>query len=153
LDSNLSDLILRQQRYFNNQIQRAVPKWQTTMQGALGGIALGHGQSAVLRKLLVKDGLPLKTLGEELQIRPASVGELVRKLEEADLAERRVSAADARIFEIYLTDKGREIAFLVEAERRGIADKCCSGLTEDEKKCFFELSLKLTGALEKLLAE
>jgi DNA-binding MarR family transcriptional regulator len=153
LESNLSDLILRQQRYFNNQVQRAVPKWQTSMKERQSGIALGHGQSAVLRRLLERDGVSLKTLGQSLQIRPASIGELVSKLEESGLTERRISIADGRVSEIFLTDKGRQSAVLVEKERRGIADKCCSGLSEEEKELFYTLSPKLTTELERLISE
>ncbi|HCC01052.1 MAG TPA: hypothetical protein DEP42_07575 [Ruminococcaceae bacterium] len=70
---------------------------------------IGRGQALVLRILSQDDGLPQMMLAEKLDIRPSSLGELVSKLETNGFVERRKNQADKRVYNVFLTVKGREI--------------------------------------------
>ena len=74
--------------------------------GECGG--LHHGQGKLLATLLQQDGCSQRELCGLLQIRPASLSELLDKLERSGAVERRQSPDDRRVSCGYLTDLGRE---------------------------------------------
>lgn len=103
-----------------------------------------RGQGHVLGVLLARDGLSQKELSELLQVRPASLGELVGKLEQSGLVERRINDEDKRVINVYLTDKGRAAISGVVDSRSAMIEPLFAGLTEEEK-------LQLSALLGKLI--
>ena len=81
-----------------------------------------------------------------LQLRPQSVSETLGKLVAAGLVERRQSARDKRIFNIFLTGEGRErVSELIE-DRPDFAALFLSPLSDEEKRRLVELLGKLIGS-------
>ena len=85
--------------------------------GECGG--LHHGQGKLLATLLQQDGCSQRELCGLLQIRPASLSELLDKLERSGAVERRQSPDDRRVSCVYLTDLGRERAALAAVVTAG----------------------------------
>ena len=105
-----------------------------------------RGQARVITMVAMKEGINQKDLAFLLGIRPQTLGELLRRLEERGLVERKKSEADARAIEVYLTDEGRARAQEI-AERRALAAAdLFSVLTDEEKE-------QLEAILDKLAAE
>lgn len=76
-------------------------------------------------------------------------GKLVDKLEEMELLQRVQSPKDRRAYNLYLTDKGKELVNVIWNERKTFEDKVLDVLEEDEKNVFlkslekiFELSMQ-----------
>lgn len=83
-----------------------------------------------------------KELLKTLSITPASLSEIIKKLEKKELIEKKRSTKDKRIYELTLTDKGKNLLKEVrEIERKG----AFSSLTEKEKD-------SLTFILKKLIS-
>ncbi len=149
MDFSVSEKLFEQIRHCMNCVQRGrfqpreEPVWQE----------LGRAQARVLCVLLEADGMPLKELAAQLQIRPASIGELVDKLEQNGYVERRGNENDKRIFNIYLQEKGRSVAEKIINSRQEAVDSWCSGLSEDEKNQLSDLLSKLIASMEKKLSE
>ncbi len=80
-----------------------------------------------------QDGMSQRELAESLDIRSASVSELLTKMEDEELITRRHDPADKRVILIELTDKGHAEANRV-AERRKEANKNLFALLSDEEK-------------------
>ena len=72
-------------------------------------LGLHRGQSMVLKVLGRQDGLTNAALADLLCVRPATITNMVNRLEEAGLVERRPCARDQRMSHIYLTDAGLDI--------------------------------------------
>ena len=108
-----------------------------------------RGQERVLTMISMKEGINQKDLAFLLGIRPQTLGELLQKLEERGMVERRKSEADGRAIEVTLTDKGRERAAEI-AERRALAAAdMFAVLTEEEKEQLSAILDKLGGELDK----
>ena len=108
-----------------------------------------RGQERVLTMVSMKEGINQKDLAFLLGIRPQSAGEMLARLEEHGLIERRKSEADARAIELYLTDAGRTRADEI-AERRAVAAAdMFAVLTEEEKEQLGAILDKLAGELDK----
>jgi len=70
-------------------------------------------QSFILFSLLEKDGCTLTEIGNRAQIDNSSLTTMVDKLEKEGLVERRLFAQDRRVVNLYLTEKGRDLAMQV----------------------------------------
>ena len=66
-----------------------------------------RGQDRVLRIIADHDGLNQKELAERLDIRSASVSELLNKLEHSNLIIREKNEVDKRFLHVFLSDNGR----------------------------------------------
>lgn len=152
MEPNLSEKIWGQLHRYMNLLQRRRFVRPGPHSHAPFGGGLGRAQARVLCELLKKDGVPLKDLGQTLGIRPASIGELVTKLENGGYVERQGSEQDRRVIEIHLTEKGREAAQKMTDTRAESLDVWFSGLTEEEKEQLLNLLTKLTDKLEETLA-
>lgn len=92
-----------------------------------------RGQGRLLALLKMQDGMPAKDLAYVLGIRPASLNELVTKLERAGLVVRERSPEDGRVMLVRLTEAGR-------ATRQEIPDSdLFKGLTEEQRLTLAEL--------------
>ena len=63
----------------------------------------------VLGLLKAHAGSNQGALAEMLEVEPITLGRMIDRLQEAELAERRADPADRRAWRIYLTDKGEEL--------------------------------------------
>jgi len=105
-----------------------------------------HGQARVLSMIALKEGINQKDLAYLLGIRPQSLGEMLQKLEERGLVERKKSEADGRAIEVTLTEAGRERAQAIDERRKLAAADIFAVLTDEEQA-------QLEAILDKLAAE
>jgi len=153
MDRNSSEVLLQQIRSCTILIHRLIHSEHSSVKrGPMEG-GIGRGQGLVLRVLAENDGLAQSELAEELDIRPSSLGELVMKLEEAGLVERRRNEDNKRVVNVFLTEKGRAAEKECVNPRRQAAEAWCVGLTEEEKEQFSGLLSKLNASMEELLAK
>ena len=81
-----------------------------------GAYDASRGRGRIIALLQLKDGISTKEISQILDIRVSSTNEVLSKMEDAGLIERRPSEADRRIMLVYLTDKGREVEFTEPGE-------------------------------------
>ena len=108
-----------------------------------------RGQARVLSILAMQDGMNQKDLAFLLGIRPQTLGEMLRKLEERGLVERKKSESDARAIEVTLTDEGRARAAEIAERRKLAAADLFAALSDEEKEQLSNILDKLDGELEK----
>ena len=108
-----------------------------------------RGQERVLTMVSMKEGINQKDLAFLLGIRPQTLGEMLQKLEERGMVERKKSEADGRVIEVTLTDKGRERAAEIAECRAVAAADMFAVLTEGEKEQLGAILDKLAGELDK----
>lgn len=75
------------------------------------------GQQRVLAVLNLEDGLVQNYLAEVLDLRPSSLAELLKKMENSGDIQRKEDAADKRIKRIYLTETGRKSGKITGTKR------------------------------------
>lgn len=70
---------------------------------------LHPGQAAMLKCLQRQDGLTQRELAKNLHIKPPTVAVTIKRMEKADLLNRRPDPQDQRKTRIYLSEKGRDM--------------------------------------------
>lgn len=98
-----------------------------------GDCGMHHGQGKLLSLLLEQDGLCQRELCERMQIRAASLSELLDKLERTGSVERRQSEGDRRVTRVYLTEVGRENARRAVETRRREARQLFAFMPQEEQ--------------------
>lgn len=112
-----------------------------------------HGQGKVLVMLAENDGVSQKLLTEQSGIRPASLSELIIKLERNGLVERQRNEEDKRNRNVYLTEDGRALAETIKSRKDESADFLFDVLSEEEKETLTVLFDKLITSLEDKVAD
>ena len=121
-------------------------------QPARQGGGMGSGQGRLLYLLNKMDGASQTDLVNILDSRPASVSDLIGKLEHLELVDRRRSGNDRRKVNLFLTQKGKETVSGVENARKDLLSDVFAGFTEEEVEQFSFLLAKLLTRLEAINA-
>ncbi len=79
------------------------------MHALIGQIGLHRGQSLVLKALWGQNGRTHSELADLLFVRPATMSNMIKRMEKSGLVERRSDKDDQRVSRVYLTDAGYEI--------------------------------------------
>ncbi|GCF94364.1 transcriptional regulator [Enterococcus florum] len=107
------------------------------------------GQLRVLAILEKEDGLIQSQLAEILDIRPSSLAELLKKMENNGDILRKEEENDRRIKRVFLTDQGREKVASLNGEADELSEAFFAGLTEEERKEFLDLLGKIADGWEE----
>jgi DNA-binding MarR family transcriptional regulator len=106
--------------------------------------AQGHLLSVVAENA----GAKQSELAEILDMRPSSMTEMLVKLEQSELIERKNDANDQRVMRIFLTEKGEKALKVAKAAIVEMSDSLFSSLSEEEQTQFLNLTEKLIANLE-----
>ncbi|MBP1044786.1 MarR family transcriptional regulator [Enterococcus sp. BWM-S5] len=90
-------------------------------------------QQLVLDLLLEEDGMTQGVLAEILDIRPSSLTEILKKLEQRGEIERREDPNDKRIKQVFITEVGRKKANPVK-HNQNRSEEFFAGLSDDEQQ-------------------
>lgn len=77
-------------------------------------IGLRHGQGRILAALARRKNLSQSAIARGLHIRPATVSNMLRRMERSGLIERASDSRDGRIQQVALTRKGKRAQAAVE---------------------------------------
>lgn len=118
----------------------------------LDEVGLYPGQSRLLFVLVHHgDGLSQREISEKLNIAPATLTVMIKRMEKAGLVYRKQDKEDQRISRVYVSEKGRE-AFkdsLVILDT--ISEDCFGSLTEEEVESLDIILNKVKSNLETTL--
>lgn len=78
-------------------------------------LGLTHPQYLVMLALWENEPRSVKELGQVLQLEPATLSPLLKRLEAAGLVQRQRSARDERVLDITLSDQGRALRAQAES--------------------------------------
>lgn len=101
--------------------------------------SFNQSQNRILLLLHRKGPMTQKDLLEQMHIQPGSLSEVVSKVENCGLIERKRAERDRRVWELQLTEKGRNQAITFEQQRETMAEKLFSVLTPEQKEEFGEI--------------
>ncbi len=107
----------------------------------VGQIGLHRGQSLVLKSLWGQDGLTNSELADLLFVRPATMTNMIKRMEKIGLVERRPDTEDQRMSRVYLTEAGYEIQEPVRQVWMDFEAQVFQGFDPDELaalRCSFE---------------
>ncbi|MGL5616031.1 MAG: MarR family winged helix-turn-helix transcriptional regulator [Sarcina sp.] len=109
------------------------------------------GQPPLLFSLMKNEVLSQKEIAEKLNIKPATVNVMVKRLEKTGLVEKSKDEVDLRISRIRLTTKGQETCLEAMDTMAKMSKKIFQCLTEDEEETLKILLNKVNENMKKNL--
>ena len=100
-------------------------------------------QPRLLMLIAENDGVIQRDLAEEMDVRPSSMTEMLSKMEQLGLVERRQDEKDQRVMHIFLTEQGKNAVKKSQNAAERMANTLFAGLTDEEVKTMVELTEKL----------
>lgn len=116
-------------------------------------IGITQGQPRILRFLKSHDGSIQREICDYCHMKPATVTEVLEKMEEKKLIERKFEPGSRRNLQVFLTSLGHE--YLINAEQVDalLEEICFQGFAPEEKEetlhCFERIYLNLIKADER----
>ena len=95
-------------------------------------IKLYRGQSFMLRILWAEEGLTQAELARRLHRTPATITNMLQRLQKAGFVERHPDPQDQRMSRVYLTEAGREIQTKVEQVWQENEERTLDGFSDPE---------------------
>ncbi len=95
-------------------------------------IGLHCGQGLVLSYLWHNDGIPSAEIARALRISPATVTNMIKRMERGGWIERRADPDDQRILRVYLTGKSLSLKEEIRRSFRELEEEITGVLTEEE---------------------
>lgn len=109
----------------------------------LNEIGLHVGQEMLMCGLWEKEGITQTELAEHMMIQPATVTNMLQRLEREGLVERRPDIEDQRISRVYPTEKGRNIEEEVQEKWTQLEQEAFGGLSVEESVLLRRLLLQV----------
>ncbi|WP_026368943.1 MarR family winged helix-turn-helix transcriptional regulator [Aminiphilus circumscriptus] len=110
---------------------------------------LSRGAHRLLHLVLQNEGIRTTDLAERMGVRPASLTELLRRLDEGGYLRREKDENDSRVIRVFATKKAFGEHMRLEAEHRERNARLRACLTDDEARMFCAICDKLCVFLEK----
>ncbi len=110
-------------------------------------IGLHVGQEMLLSRIWEKEGLTQTELADYVMIQPATVTNMLQRLERAGIVERRPDAEDQRISRVYATKKGRGLEAAVEEQWGKLEQESFAGFSVEERVLLRRLLLQVYRSL------
>ncbi|WP_129723474.1 MarR family winged helix-turn-helix transcriptional regulator [Xylanivirga thermophila] len=117
----------------------------------LDEIGVYPGQPPMLFALSKKDGQSQTELSEELNLKPSTITVMLKRMEKAELVERRVDMEDQRISRVYITEKGRTVFEEVNRLMDIIKSECFDNFTMEELVLLRRLLMQMRDNLMKAI--
>jgi len=111
------------------------------------GVGLSRGQGAILFRLGHENGLAQTELARRTLVRPATLTEVLQRMESAGLIERKTDPTDQRVSRVYLTANGEAARGQAEAIWREIETDLGAILSMTERARLVPLLRKLRDGL------
>lgn len=120
--------------------QHSTAVFQARLKGA------GHDITAVqfsaLARLAKQPGIDQATLASQIEYDRATIGGVVKRLEQKDLVKRQPSEKDRRAFTLYLTPSGTALLHDIWPIVVSLQDDILSNLSENERIALVQLMQK-----------
>lgn len=105
-------------------------------------LGLSPGQPKILEFLAQYGEHEQKDIAEYCEIEPATVGNILLRMENAGLIDRRNRPNNRRSLYVSLTPKGEEMAKIMQDVFAEAENQITAGLTDDERKVLYQLLSK-----------
>jgi DNA-binding MarR family transcriptional regulator len=106
-------------------------------------LGLHRGQGFALIQLWHHDGIPQHELASAMHIRPASVTNMLQRMERDGWIRRERDVDDQRVVRVYLTDKAKELRVEARTVLHEMEEELSSIYTEEEQATLKCLLLRL----------
>ncbi|MBQ8907625.1 MAG: MarR family transcriptional regulator [Clostridia bacterium] len=135
---------------YNHLLHQIGRMHHTLCENTVAGLGIHRSQHRLLMHLHRRDGATQKELAEELEVSPAAVAVSLKKLEGEGFV-RKASSQDGRVNQVYITEKGKQIAESSRSFFEAIDAEMFSSLSEEEFDALYSILEKIEANLKNAI--
>lgn len=139
MENNKVDRLYKELRTLNRNMKRVL---QQRVPNQYKG-AIPHSQLNLFLLIADNEGENQSFFCEEMDVRPSSLTELLTKLDQAGLIEKRKDENDLRITKVYLSEHGKDFLDKYKNEIKSFEDNVFESLTTEEREELLNIVIKL----------
>lgn len=109
----------------------------------LDQVGIYRGQAFLLMLLSKNDGLTHSEISEHLQISPAAVTKVIKRLEQMDFIQRKPDDVDERVSRVFMQEKGRVKINEVHSILKTVDQIMLKDISEEDIQTLRELLLRM----------
>ncbi len=131
------------------ELKRVQHDLRLSMDGTLKELGVTTPQNAALSVLAEEPGLSNAALARRSFVTPQTMNQIMVRLEDAGLVERRAHPEHGRVLQAYLTKEGEELREQCAERVDVIEEQMVSGLSEEERSKLLGLLRRCSAALRQ----
>jgi DNA-binding MarR family transcriptional regulator len=131
------------------QVTKLAKAHRALFADALAELGLHVGQDLLLEQLWRQDGLSQSALVARLGVEPPTVTKTLQRLERVGLLRRERDPHNARLWRVYLTERGRDLQQPVRELRQQVERRLLAGLSGEERERLLALLARITANLRE----
>jgi len=112
-------------------------------------LGLYRGQAFLLMTLSRQNGMTHSEIAEKLQISPAAVTKVIKRMEQARYLQRQTDPADERVSRVYLQDKGRALIAEINTAFDKLDRMMFDELPAQDLERLYELLMRMQANLQR----
>ena len=120
------------------------------MRNRFDEMGLHRGQPPLIMQLYKHDGMTHSDLAERLEVTPATVSNMVKRMERDGLVLRRRDDEDERISRVYLTEEGKALREKIVTHLKDIETGTFEGFSIEEMDLFNSFMERIISNLKKM---
>ena len=97
-------------------------------------MGIGVGQVPILKLLSIHGVMTQRQIADKIRVTPATICGTLKRMERAELIDRRQAAEDGRVIHVCLTEKGRRCSETAREALRLPYSEMLSGFTVSERE-------------------
>ena len=132
----------------SNLLHQIIRLHFTVAQKQLDKHGLHPAQPGIIHMLSNRDGMTQVDLAGKLNVTPATISAMVKRMERDDLLYRKRSEEDQRVTHIYLTEKGKEQSIIIGKVFNQINQVSFKNFSEEDLIQVREIFLKIASNLK-----
>lgn len=137
------------EKFQHNDLQEHLMRLARMMRRSQGGERhISRSGIMLLKVVLEEEGIRTSELAQRLDIRPSSLTDLLKSMEESGDITREKDERDSRVIRVYATEQAKAALARRQAERAKQAERLRACLSEEEYSSFCAICDKLSAALE-----
>ncbi|MFZ5969702.1 MAG: MarR family winged helix-turn-helix transcriptional regulator [Bacillota bacterium] len=126
---------------------------QSYMASQMKAYNVGSGQYIFLLTLYERDGISQEELSNKLMIDKGTTARAIDKLEKGGYVIRETNPEDRRAYNIFITDKAREIQPVLYNILRSWTDILAADLSEEERETLYVIMRKMVNSTMQYMKE
>lgn len=117
--------------------------YKTAIDSFMEEVGMFRGQALVLCKVAEQDGMTQSEIADALSVQGATVTNMLKRMEEANLVKRHRDPQDNRLVRVHITDEGRDLEVSIANRLQCLGGAILKDISEEDRQTLRRLVWKM----------
>lgn len=124
--------------------------YRTAIDTFMEKVGMFRGQGLVLCQVVKQNGMTQSEIAEALSVQGATITNMLKKMEDANLITRQRDPQDNRLVRVYATQAGIDLEISIAQQLDSLEDSILAGVSESDRAVLRRVVWQMIGNIEKL---